>query len=86
MITIHKSNLKIGLNTILCSSINDKIYQFLNTVVGEQPYKNRDIAGSDSGLGHLLVKFTQDSFIDPPKNGNSIIFIYFLQPYNCSTC
>ena len=24
-------------------------------MVGEQPYKNRDMAGSDSGLGHLLV-------------------------------
>ena len=24
-------------------------------MVGEQPYKNRDKAGSDSGLGHLLV-------------------------------
>ena len=28
------------------------------TVVGEQPYKNRDTVGSDSGLGHLLVIFT----------------------------
>ena len=24
------------------------------TVVGEQPYKSRDMVGSDSGLGHLL--------------------------------
>ena len=27
-------------------------------MVGEQPYKNRDMAGSDSGLGHLLVNVT----------------------------
>ena len=26
-----------------------------NTVVGEQPYKTRDMAGSDSGLGHLVI-------------------------------
>ena len=24
-------------------------------MVGEQPYKSRDMVGSDSGLGHLLV-------------------------------
>ena len=24
-------------------------------VVGEQPYKSRDLVGSDSGLGHLHV-------------------------------
>ena len=27
-------------------------------VVGEQPYKSRDMVGSDSGLGHLLVTTT----------------------------
>ena len=32
-----------------------------STVVGEQPYKNRDMLGSDSGLGHLLVTL-------PPKS------------------
>ena len=26
------------------------------TVVGEQPYKSRDMVGSDSGLGRLLIK------------------------------
>ena len=28
-------------------------------VVGEQPYKNRDMVGSDSGLGHLLINITR---------------------------
>ena len=32
------------------------------TVVGEQPYKNRDKEGSDSGLGHLLVNTSNKSF------------------------
>ena len=31
----------------------------VNTVVGEQPYKNRDMVGSDSGLGHLLVSLIE---------------------------
>ena len=30
------------------------------TVVGEQPYKNRDMVGSDSGLGHLLVIISKE--------------------------
>ena len=30
-------------------------HYYLFTVVGEQPYKYRDMVGSDSGLGHLLV-------------------------------
>ena len=28
-------------------------------MVGEQPYKNRDMVGSDPGLGHLLVSSNQ---------------------------
>ena len=30
----------------------------IHTVVGEQPYKSKDMVGSDSGLGRLLVSIT----------------------------
>ena len=29
------------------------LLEIKNMVVGEQPYKSRDMVGSDSGLGHL---------------------------------
>ena len=38
-------------------------------MVGEQPFKRRDMVGSDSGLGHLLVNTTNYySFVRPKQN------------------
>ena len=45
-------------------------------MVGEQPYKNRDKAGSDSGLGHLLVTITK-------RTANNNKDLYFGGP--CTT-
>ena len=43
--------------TYLACRVGDKAIHSVtyNTVVGEQPYKSRDMVGSDSGLGRLLV-------------------------------
>ena len=49
-----------------CWTFDDNIM-----VVGEQPYKNRDMVGSDSGLGHLLVSIQ----ISTISRGSILVFV-----------
>ena len=48
-----------------------------NTVVGEQPYKSRDMVGSDSGLGHLLVSVKKTEQVKSRATSN--LFWKFLK-------
>ena len=57
-------------------------------MVGEQPYKSRDMVGSDSGLGHLLVSIDalmmMLNFLDLnlfPFSIKQYIFLLLIDPF-----